>query len=466
MQHPRPKSATGLTITDSSTRARVEARDAVRLALENEKLREENAQLRELLDLVGPVDPARTVTPVRNIRFAPGPSAAAGGAAPSEAHYSGGGGSAVRAANGGDIRAEAAAAALIRGGGDKLGAEEISDLRAEAAAAALRHDDIMRCRVAQLERQVNRANAELQRRRALPAEAELALRQMTQRLGEALPEEDAPDDAWLGAVDRLTGLRDWGCGMLCRLRDLRCCTEQGIEAAGPEMVEKEQSVAWSVPYFIPGGTEFTTAAQPPMSVRGLCAGEGTLLADPEAVHALECQLALLAPDLAAAADTLRVLVLPNLAGLAPALVSAISVQMQSVLASTVSASAKLSGLACLLPMPMPDLADISRAPVHLQARLKDRAGQTLFADTAAGSHGAVIGPRAAEGARGTSLRGCGGGCDSAHESAGAAVVGAVHELGHGYSIWHCVSLRLACNLVWQRWKCRFDRQHRILVEHR
>jgi hypothetical protein len=79
-----------------------------------------------------------------------------------QAHYSGGGGSAVRAANGGDIRAEAAAAALIRGGGDKLGAEEISDLRAEAAAAALRHDDIMRCRVAQLERQVNRANAELQ----------------------------------------------------------------------------------------------------------------------------------------------------------------------------------------------------------------------------------------------------------------------------------------------------------------
>lgn len=46
------------------------------------------------------------------------------------------------------------------------------------------------------------------------------------------------------------------------------------------------------------------------------------------------------------------------------------------------------------------------------------AGQTLFAVTAAGSHGAVIGPRAAEGARGTSLRGCGGGCDSAHESAG------------------------------------------------
>ena len=46
------------------------------------------------------------------------------------------------------------------------------------------------------------------------------------------------------------------------------------------------------------------------------------------------------------------------------------VQIQSVLASTVSASAKLSGLACLLPMPMPDLADISRAPVHLQVTRK------------------------------------------------------------------------------------------------
>lgn len=46
------------------------------------------------------------------------------------------------------------------------------------------------------------------------------------------------------------------------------------------------------------------------------------------------------------------------------------------------------------------------------------AGQTLFALTAAGSHCAVIGPRAAEGARGRSLRGCGGGCDSARESAG------------------------------------------------
>ena len=58
----------------------------------------------------------------------------------------------------------------------------------------------------------------VQRRRGLAAEAERALRQVTQRLGEALPEEDAPEDAWLGAVDRLTGLRDWGRSMLCRLR--------------------------------------------------------------------------------------------------------------------------------------------------------------------------------------------------------------------------------------------------------
>lgn len=79
-----------------------------------------------------------------------------------QAHYSRGGGSGVRAANGGGTRAEAAAAALNAGGGDKLWAQATSDLRAEAAAAALRHDNIMRCRVAQLERQVNRANAELQ----------------------------------------------------------------------------------------------------------------------------------------------------------------------------------------------------------------------------------------------------------------------------------------------------------------
>ena len=59
---------------------------------------------------------------------------------------------------------------------------------------------------------------------------------------------------------------------------------------------------------------------------GLCAGEGTLLADPGGVHALEGQLALLAPDLAATAETLRSLVLSNLAGLAPSVASAISVR--------------------------------------------------------------------------------------------------------------------------------------------
>lgn len=58
----------------------------------------------------------------------------------------------------------------------------------------------------------------VQRRRKFAAEAERAVREVTQRLVSALPEEDAPDDAWLGAVDRLTGLRDWGRGMLCRLR--------------------------------------------------------------------------------------------------------------------------------------------------------------------------------------------------------------------------------------------------------
>ncbi len=58
-------------------------------------------------------------------------------------------------------------------------------------------------------------------------------------------------------------------------------------------------------------------------------GEGTLLADPAQVHALESQLALLAPDLAAAADMLRFLILPNLAGLAPTLAADISVRLHS-----------------------------------------------------------------------------------------------------------------------------------------
>lgn len=61
----------------------------------------------------------------------------------------------------------------------------------------------------------------MQRRRGFAAETERALLEVTQRLGEALPEEDAPDDAWLGAVDRLTGLRDWGGSMLCRLRSAK-----------------------------------------------------------------------------------------------------------------------------------------------------------------------------------------------------------------------------------------------------
>ncbi len=55
-------------------------------------------------------------------------------------------------------------------------------------------------------------------------------------------------------------------------------------------------------------------------------GEGALLADPGAVHALECQLAHLAPDLAAVAATLRSLILPNLAGLAPSVASDTSVR--------------------------------------------------------------------------------------------------------------------------------------------
>lgn len=53
-------------------------------------------------------------------------------------------------------------------------------------------------------------------------------------------------------------------------RDMRCCTEQGPAGAEAcEMIEKERSVAWSVPYFIPGGSEFAKEnAEPPTTVRG------------------------------------------------------------------------------------------------------------------------------------------------------------------------------------------------------
>ena len=52
-------------------------------------------------------------------------------------------------------------------------------------------------------------------------------------------------------------------------RDLRCCPDQRPEATGPDVIEKEQSVAWSVPYFVPGGSDFAPGAQPTMSVRGI-----------------------------------------------------------------------------------------------------------------------------------------------------------------------------------------------------
>lgn len=149
---------------------------------------------------------------------------------------------------------------------------------------------------------------------------------------------------------------------LCNgVRDMRCTREQGPGAEACEKIEKEHSVAWSVPYFIPGGSDFmkenaqpattvrgacaacvcaspcsglfcrrhaskpcrllqessflagiilyrTLNSEPPNTCAGLCMGEGTLLANPVQVHALESQLALLAPDVAAAADTLRSLI--------------------------------------------------------------------------------------------------------------------------------------------------------------
>ncbi|CAL8465937.1 g5473 [Coccomyxa elongata] len=355
----------------------MEREEAIRLRLENEKLQQENAHLRELLDIVHPPAPIQTTT--------------AGRLAPDRAPQCIGV-DALRVSDGDRLR-DATANGLWADDGARLRASGDAGrddrLRAAANSAALRHESLLRCRVAQLERQVCRAEAQLQRRRGFAAETERALKEMTQRLGKALPEEDAPDAAWSGAVDQLTGLRDWGRGMLCRLRDMRCCTEPGPAGAEAcERIEKEHSVAWSVPYFIPGGSEFVKEnAQPPTTVRGLCIGEGTLLADPAQVHALESQLALLAPDLAAAADTLRSLILPNLACLAPTLASDIKGQMRRLVASLVSASTKLCSLACLLPMPVPNLTDISTAPPHIQARLGERgaAGQQMVSE-----HGSAV----------------------------------------------------------------------------
>lgn len=52
---------------------------------------------------------------------------------------------------------------------------------------------------------------------------------------------------------------------------MRCCVEEEAEAPAPDLVEKEQAVAWSTPYFIPGGSNFAPGEQPLISVRGITA---------------------------------------------------------------------------------------------------------------------------------------------------------------------------------------------------
>lgn len=52
-------------------------------------------------------------------------------------------------------------------------------------------------------------------------------------------------------------------------RDMRSCTDQGSGAESCERIQKEHSVAWSVPYFKPGGSDFLRRdAQPPLTVKG------------------------------------------------------------------------------------------------------------------------------------------------------------------------------------------------------
>ncbi len=52
-------------------------------------------------------------------------------------------------------------------------------------------------------------------------------------------------------------------------RDMRCCTDEQSGVEAHEKVEKKDSVAWSIPYFIVGGTEFAAKnAQPTTTVRG------------------------------------------------------------------------------------------------------------------------------------------------------------------------------------------------------
>lgn len=150
---------------------------------------------------------------------------------------------------------------------------------------------------------------------------------------------------------------------------MRCNAE--VPVGEEHTFVKETSVAWSIPYVIPMGSEFLpagktasmlgealpqacphcaeTASQDKLKSVGnrskwgdlmqwccvimteLCTGEAALLADPAKVHDLESQLAMLAPDLVDVAHMLKTAVLPNMAGLAPAVAADFQVYSQQIL---------------------------------------------------------------------------------------------------------------------------------------
>lgn len=135
-------------------KCRMEREQAIRLRLENEKLQQENAHLRELLDIMHPPGPNQITT--------------AGRLAPDSAPQcidvdalQVTDGDRLRGATANELRADDGAGRRASGGGG-LRAGRDDGLRAAASGAALRHENLLRCRVAQLERQVCRAEAELQ----------------------------------------------------------------------------------------------------------------------------------------------------------------------------------------------------------------------------------------------------------------------------------------------------------------
>ena len=137
---------------------RAEREEAIRLRLENEKLQQENAQLQELLGIVDPpAAPKQNTRPSNSGGLAPerGPECI------SAQMLRAGGGEGVRVTAANGLWADDDTG-LRAAGGDRLRAGRDAGLRAAANGAALHHENLMRCRVAQLERQVCRTEAELQ----------------------------------------------------------------------------------------------------------------------------------------------------------------------------------------------------------------------------------------------------------------------------------------------------------------